>query len=342
MNQLANRSFVKELSFQKILTQKIGEMELRPSDTLRACLIQLRRELKNKGISYFPHFYFGEEPWGCIDGTGSIEIPFYLANQQLRSIGEKYYLSYSNEEIMMHLRHEVGHAINYAYKIWKRPAWKKLFGNFHKRYTEFYHYDPYSKDFVLCLHFVGHPHYAQKHPDEDFAETFAVWVNPASHWKTRYRRWPGALKKLNFIDHIFRKERLAEHRPLKARYDDTQSYKAIVSTVAEYFEIQKKVNPRVKKYIEDLKEVFPDVGARTRRYIRADMFIQNYNKYLEDELTDWITTADRRDIRKYLREIQTICALNNLRLHPDKATERLIELVIVATNHVTQRKNGKR
>jgi Fe-S-cluster formation regulator IscX/YfhJ len=93
----------------------------------------------------------------------------------------------------------------------------------------------------------------------------------------------------------------------------------------------------VKKYIEDLKEVFPDVGPRTRRYIRADMFIQNYSRYLEDELTDWIS-ADRRDIQKYLREIQAICALNNLRLHPDKATERLIELVIVATNHVMQRK----
>lgn len=334
----ASRPWVKELSFQKVLTQKIGEMELRPSDALRACLIQLRRELKNKNISYFPHFYFGEEPWGCIDGTGSIEIPFYLANQQLRNIGEKYYFSYTDEEIMMHLRHEVGHAINYAYKLWKMPEWKKQFGNMKKRYTELYHYNPYSKDYVLCLHFVGHPHYAQKHPDEDFAETFAVWVNPASHWKTRYRRWPGALKKLQFLDYLFRKKHIAEHRPLKIKYDETENYRGIESTVAEYFGIQKKVNPRVKKYIEDLKEVFNDTTPRARKYMRADMFIQNYSRYLEDELTDWIAGADRRDIQKYLREIQTICALNNLKLHPDKATEHLVELVIVATNHVMQRR----
>jgi len=341
MTKAAERSIVKELSFQKILTQKIGEMALRPSDALRVCLIRLRRELMNKGVAFFPHFYFGEEPWGCIDGTGSIEIPFYLATQQLRNIGEKYYFSYTDEEIMMHLRHETGHAINYAYKLWKRPDWKKMFGNFRKPYRELYHYDPHSKDFVLCLHFVGSPHYAQKHPDEDFAETFAVWVNPASHWKTRYSRWPGALKKLHLVNHLFRKERIAEHRPLKIRYDETANFKGIESTVAEYFDIQKKVNPRIKKYIEDLKEVFNDVSPRTRKYVRADMFIQNYSKYLEEELTDWIADADRRDIQKYLREIQTICALNNLQLHPDNATEHLIELVIVATNHVMQRRNGK-
>src|SRR5262249_5820545 len=92
---------VRELSFQQLLNQKISKLDLRPADTLRACLIQLRHELKQKHVAFFPKFYFGEEPWGCIDRTGSIEIPFYLANNPLRRVAERYYMSYSKKEIMM-------------------------------------------------------------------------------------------------------------------------------------------------------------------------------------------------------------------------------------------------
>jgi len=312
-------------------------MELKPADTLRELLIRLRRELVKKHIGFFPSFYFGVEPWGTIDGTVSIEIPFYLANRTLRKIAERYYRSYSDNDLMVLLRHETGHAINYAYKLWQRPGWKELFGNFKERYTELYDYDPRSRDYVRSLHFMGNPHYAQKHPDEDFAETFAVWLNPDSRWRKRYATWPGALQKLHYVDHIFRGERVAEHRPLKRRIDEKGSYRLIGSTVAEYFEIERKIDPRVKEYMGDLKEIFSGVGLRTRKFIRADRFIQNYSEYLEGELTTWIAGADPREVRSYLRELQIICSINNLRVHPDKATEKLIELVIVATHHVLER-----
>ncbi len=337
MRLSAKHPRVRELSFQKLLNQKVRDLELRPADALRACLIRLRRELKKRNIAFFPHFYFGEEPWGCIDRTGSVGIPFFLANNTLRRIAERYYLTYSKEEIMMLLRHETGHAINYAYKLWTRDDWKELFGKFHKTYRNFYNYDPYSKNFVRYLHYIGNPHYAQKHPDEDFAETFAVWLDPASKWKWNYRHWEGALEKLHAVDRLFRKERKAERRPQKVRYDEQDSYRNINLTVAEYFEIEKKVDPRVKEYSQDLKEIFSGVSLRTRRFTRADMFIQNYSKYLEEELVTWIAGADRRDVRTYLRELQTICALNNLRVHPDQATEKLVELVIVSTYHVLKR-----
>lgn len=328
---------VRELSFQRLLNQRINELQLEPEDTLRECLIQLRRELKKNHIAFFPHFYFGEEPWGCIDRTGSVEVPFYIANNTLRRITEKYYVSYSKEEIMMLLRHETGHAINYVYKLWKRDEWKTLFGNFHKHYRDFYNHDPYSKHFVRYLHYIGNPHYAQKHPDEDFAETFAVWLDPASKWRWNYRKWSGALEKLRLVDRLFRKERVAERRSLRVRYDEKDSYSSIDETVAEYFEIEKKIDPRVKEYTQDMKEIFSGVGPLTRKFIRADLFIQNYRGYLEEELAEWISGADRRTVKKYLREIQTICALNNLRLHPDNSTEKLVELVIVSTYHVLQR-----
>src|SRR5207247_11390204 len=132
---------VRELSFQQLLNRKVGALELRPADTLRECFIQLRRELKRRHISFFPHFYFGEEPWGCIDRTGSIEIPFYLANNELRRVAERYYVSYSKKEVMMLLRHETGHAVNYIYKLWTRDDWKRAFGKLNKPYRNFYDSD---------------------------------------------------------------------------------------------------------------------------------------------------------------------------------------------------------
>ncbi len=328
---------VRELSFQSLLNQNVSDLKLRAQDTLRECLIQLRREMKQRHISFFPHFYFGEEPWGCIDRTGSVEIPFFLANNRLRRIAEKYYISYTKEEIMMVLRHEAGHAINYAYKLWTRPEWKKLFGTFRTPYPHFYTFVPGSTLYVRYLHHIGHPHYAQKHPDEDFSETFAVWLDPRSKWKWNYRNWPVALRKLHYVDRLFRLERIAERRPLKVRYDEKGSYHSIESTIAEYFQIEKKVDPRVKEYTNDLKQIFGDVNPRARRLIPADRFLQNYNRYLEEELVTWIAGADRWDVRRYLRALQMICALNNLKLHPDQATEKLVELVIVSTYHILNR-----
>jgi hypothetical protein len=325
---------VREISFQQLLTQKVGKLDLRAADTLRECLIQLRREMKRKHIAFFPRFYFGEEPWGCIDGTGSIEIPFYLANTSLRRIAERYYLSYSKKEMMMLLRHETGHAINYVFKLWKRDDWKRLFGNFKKRYINFYNFEKNSKEYVKYLHFIGNPHYAQKHPDEDFAETFAVWLDPASHWHWNYRKWNVAREKLVFVDRLLRKGRLANRRPLKARYNDSNNYRRITSTVAEYFEIEKKIDPKLKEYMQDLRDIFPEINPRTRNCIRADLFIRNYWEYLEEELVTWIARAKRRKVSKYLRDIQTLCALNNLRLRTDEATEKLVEIVIVSTYHL--------
>ncbi len=329
---------VRELSFQQLLNSRIADLQLRPADTLRECLITLRHELKRKGIEFYPHFYFGEEPWGCIDRTGSVEIPFYLANNSLRRVAERHYFSYSKQEIMMILRHEAGHAINYVYKLWVRDDWKKVFGNFRKRYPNYYPFEPKSRDFVRYLHAIGNPHYAQKHPDEDFAETFAVWLDPNSKWRWKYRDWKGALAKLHFVERLFRKEKIGRRRPLRVRYNDAQNYRTIDSTVAEYFGIEKKVNPRLREYTQDLKEIFLSPAASRRgRLVRADVFIQNYGKYLEEELVTWIANADRREIRTFLRTLKTICALNNLYLRPDDAAEKLVELVIVATYHVMNR-----
>src|SRR5207247_2780761 len=102
-------------------------------------------------------------------------------------------------EIMMYLRHEAGHAFNYAYRLYATLEWRKLFGPFNRRYREHYRPVPFSRRYVR--HIEGW--YAQKHPDEDFAETFAVWLTPGSRWRARYRGWP-AMRKLRYVDRVAR------------------------------------------------------------------------------------------------------------------------------------------
>ena len=75
----------------------------------------------------------------------------------------------------------------------------KLFGSPSVDYPDFYLPRPYSKSFVLHLD----SWYAQSHPDEDFAETFAVWLRPESDWRARYQDWP-ALRKLEYMDELMR------------------------------------------------------------------------------------------------------------------------------------------
>src|SRR5262249_15041646 len=104
-------------------------------------------------------------------------------------------------EVMMYLRHEAGHAFNYAYELYKTQEWRDLFGPFRRPYREKYRPVPFSRQFVR--HMAGW--YAQKHPDEDFAETFAVWLTPRSNWRVKYQGWAGALKKLKYMDRMARR-----------------------------------------------------------------------------------------------------------------------------------------
>src|SRR5262249_15061529 len=108
-------------------------------------------------------------------------------------------------EIMMYMRHEAGHAFNYAYRLYASGDWRRLFGPFNRRYREYYRPLPFSRKYVRHIARL----YAQKHPDEDFAETFAVWLTPRSNWRRRYKAWP-AMRKLRYVDRVARQVRDTE------------------------------------------------------------------------------------------------------------------------------------
>src|SRR5688572_12721381 len=184
-----------ELDDDALLDLRMADLPLRIEGTLAQRTEQLREELRAKGLDFPLHFYLSDE-WFTPDGATAIAIPFYLAHPRLEKLEESQMLEAEGAEHewgMRILRHEAGHAIDNAYRLRRRSKRREVFGSPAKPYPEFYTPKPYSKSFVLHLD----SWYAQSHPDEDFAETFAVWLTPSSEWRQRYAGWK-ALPKLEY------------------------------------------------------------------------------------------------------------------------------------------------
>jgi hypothetical protein len=171
---------------RQILPVRIRDLGLSLEQSPVAELVRhLYAELEAKGLRDFkPRCYLSDE-WGSPSGEPVIGIPFYLGDPRVATLEDAINDVEGEREIMMYLRHEAGHAFNHAYELYKTEEWRALFGSSRKPYRDDYPFIPFSRDYVRYI--PGW--YAQKHPDEDFAETFAVWLDPDSQWQTRYLGW---------------------------------------------------------------------------------------------------------------------------------------------------------
>jgi len=185
---------------EEILKTPVNQLGLNvPESDLATPLKQLHQELDAAQIKFHPEIYFSDS-WGCPDGVPIIGAPFYLANKTLKEIEtEKNGPIESDEEIMQTLRHEAGHAFNYAHSLYKLKRWNDIFGAYEKPYEENFAAIPGNKKFVR--HLEGW--YAQKHPDEDFSETFALLITPGFDWK-KYYQGTRAFKKLAFAAELIK------------------------------------------------------------------------------------------------------------------------------------------
>ena len=181
-----------------VLGKKVSELGLRVEGSpVQKYVDQLYHELDRRGLKTFRPVCYLTDEWGCPDQQPVLGIPFYLADPTLRSLEHAVDALESERQIMMYMRHEAGHVFNYAYRLYTTPEWRELFGPFFRAYRDEYRPVPFSKKFVR--HIEGW--YAQKHPDEDFAETFAVWLTPRSPWRRQYKGWP-AMRKLRYVERM--------------------------------------------------------------------------------------------------------------------------------------------
>ena len=183
---------------------------------LEECVKELYAELDAKGLVFHPECYLADE-WLTPEGEVAIGIPFYLAHPALIKLERRMMLEAEGEGklwCMQLLRHEAGHAFSYAYNLHKKREWQKVFGSSKEEYGNTYKFKPYSKSYVR--HLDGF--YAQYHPDEDFVETFAVWLTPDADWQNKYQGWK-ALDKLQFVDGLM--SSIKGVKPLKAQGQKT-------------------------------------------------------------------------------------------------------------------------
>ena len=243
---------------------------------------QLFKELDAKGLKHFrPAFYLTSE-WGCPSEEPVIGVPFYLADPRLGVLESSVNDIENEAEIMMYMRHEAGHAFNYAYEFYKNDEWREIFGPFRRPYRDHFRFVPFSKNYVR--HIAGW--YAQKHPDEDFAETFAVWLAPRSNWRKRYAGWP-ALKKLEYVDELM--EELATQRPIITRRLTVDPLNRFTQTLAEHYKKKQEhyaVNNPPKIYDRDLRRLFSD-DPRYRQSPAASTFLRRNRAKIRQMVSKW-------------------------------------------------------
>jgi hypothetical protein len=197
------------LADAELLEWRFRDLGLSPGDSVVAPDVEhLYTALERRGIRFRPHVWLSTD-WFSPDGIPGIAVPFFAAHPRLARLEGR--MRGEAEGGSRHwrrrvLRHEAGHALDTAYGLRRRADWRQVFGRASKPYPSGYSARPASRRFVLHL---GH-WYAQSHPTEDFAETFAVWLQPRARWRREYAGWP-ALDKLEYVDALMAE--IAGRRP---------------------------------------------------------------------------------------------------------------------------------
>ena len=325
-------------SDEDLLKFRIRDMGLHiPGTVLEGRVARLYSELEQKGISFKPACYLADE-WLCPDREPIIGIPFYLAQSRLVNIERKMMLEAegSTEDWCMKLlRHECGHAVNYAYRFFEQRPWRKLFGRFETPYYHVtYRAKPYSKRYVIHLE----DNYAQAHPDEDFAETFAVWLDPAHDWRVRYRGWP-ALKKLEYVDALMREA--TEKAPEVTTTSMPWSAARMTSTLGAFYDRKRKyLGVEFPGYYDPgLRRVFRE-PAEGDVSVKAGGFLRKHRKQLLQCIALWVPQR-KYDVDRLLEKLTARCLHLDLRLGKSPEETLLATVSFVTTILASlQRFNG--
>jgi hypothetical protein len=316
-----------ELPDAALLDLRLSDLPLSLQGTMMEPRVaQLSAELQARGLDFPIHFYLAEE-WFTPDGHASMAIPFYLAHPRLEKLEQSQMLAVEGGEhewCMRILRHEAGHVVDNAYKLRRRRQRREIFGPSSIEYPEFYTPKPYSKSFVMHLD----PWYAQSHPDEDFAETFAVWLTPQSNWEQRYAGWP-ALKKLEYMDGLMRS--LAGRPPLVASSEEVDPLRRVRRTLRQHYRRRRRHygvdHPAF--YDRDLRRLFSDAPEHGDRPTAAQ-FLQRHRRPVRRLVAEW-TGIYQYTIDKVLEDMIARCRELKLRLAipEDQARQEFTVLLTV-------------
>jgi hypothetical protein len=325
------------MSDRRLLDLRLCDLGLRiEGSQLEAPVEQLYAELASRGITFRPHVWLSNE-WFTPDRVPGIAIPFYLAHPRLRALEQSQMLEVeggTHDWCMRILRHEAGHALDNAYALHRRHRYRALFGNWFDPYPETYRPKPYTKKYVLHLDMW----YAQAHPAEDFAETFAVWLNPGSNWRTVYAGWP-ALRKLTFVDDAMAE--LAGTPPKVRSREHYRTLRTLTMTLREHYERKRAhyVREHPRFYDRDLFRLFSADRAHARR-TDAATFLEGARAEARMMISRWTGESQLTIDRTFADMIRRVRQLD-LRLRKPAAETKVDVMMMVAVQTMNYLTNGK-
>ena len=321
------------LTDEKLLDVRICDLGLKLEDSPVVDLRdQLYGELKERNLKIRPHCWLSDE-WFSPDGIPGIAVPFYLAHPRLKRLERNQMLEVeggTRDWGMKIFRHEAGHAIDTAWRLHRRKRYRDVFGSYSMPYPDHYRPKPRSKSYVLHLE----PWYAQSHPAEDFAETFAVWLKPKSRWRKEYNGWK-ALKKVEYIDELMGS--ISGNKPKVTSRAKVDPIHRIRRTLREYYE-----DRRSRYSIDcpsgfdiDLKKIFSQT-PETRRSKTAAAFLRKNQAEFIRTVALW-TSESRYNVNVVLGEMIDRCRILKLRVAsvtPELKQSMLILLTVQTMRHL--------
>jgi hypothetical protein len=265
-------------SIDELLDLRLKDLKINIADSsLEYFVGQLHDELDQRNINFKPHCWLSDE-WFSPDAVPGIAIPFYLSHLKLTKLEAQQVYAVeggTDRACMQYLRHEAGHAICTAYQLYRRKKFKQLFGRFNKPYPKYYRPNPKSKNYVMHLDWW----YAQSHPAEDFAETFAVWLKPRSQWRKEYEDWT-VIKKLVYVEEIMAD--IQYKKPINSNRSYVDPISKINKSLREHYQQKRShygVNlPHV--YDSELIRLFKRFNDDTKRRGSAAIFLKKYHSEL--------------------------------------------------------------
>jgi hypothetical protein len=317
-------------SDEQILQTRVRDLGLDLAHSpLAEPIQQLYAELADRCLAFRPPCYLADE-WFCPDKVPVIGIPFCLAHPRLKAIEQTMMYEVEGgtpETCMRLLRHECGHALNYAYRLFAKTRWRELFGPFSSRYSTNYSFQPYSKRYVVHLA----DNYAQAHPDEDFAETFAVWLTPDSDWEDAYADWP-AIRKLRYVDNVMKG--LRGKPPVNTDRDMPYAAARMTSTLAAHYERKRRLlgTDFPGYYDQALQRLFR-TGRPHDQALKASTFLRRYQRRIVRGVTAWAGQR-RYDVHRLIDKLIKRCDALDLYIDQPQ-TEAVLEVTafvaVVAT-----------
>ncbi|MCA8980323.1 MAG: hypothetical protein KDC14_09875 [Planctomycetes bacterium] len=330
-SRLEPRSDWVELPDQQLLDRTIASLGLTLEGSMVEPLLgRLDEELARRGLRFRPYTWLSTD-WFTPDDATGFAIPFYLAHPRLVSLERRQMLEVeggTKDECLKILRHETAHALDNAYRLRRKKLWRETFGSASDPYDSSYTPDPTSRSHVLNLDHW----YSQSHPLEDWAETFAVWLQPGARWRKRYAGWP-ALRKLEAVDELVRG--IAEDAPaMRTRHKEDPVHR-LTTTLRELYDRKKAFYAEESNPAFDgqLARVFPPPAEAAGRP-RAAAFLRAKRRDLIKRVAT-ATGQHRYLLDHVVREMIACCKQKDLRLAAAQS-EAIVDAAVVLTSLSSQ------